>query len=312
MELKWLEDFVCLADIGSFWKASEMRHVSQPALSRRIRALEDWLGVTLFDRSTYPITLTSFGRQFLPYAQDMLRTSKGIREEFRLLASARADEVRIATLHTLSTYLLPGIVERLLARHPSAKAVVIPSVQGVEHHFDALASGIYHVLVTYGGPAIAGSVGSVDGLQEKTVGEDELVPVAAPALIARAGLVAFDTARDVPFLSHSSFSFTEKLIAPHVANLQGRLRVVAESGLSETLAAMTRLGLGLAWLPRSIIERDLATGTLAVVGDASLRVPLEIQAYRRKPPASGVVEALWSLLGEPATDSSPPATNRAA
>ncbi len=54
MELKWLEDFVCLSNIGSFWKASEQRHVSQPAFSRRIRALEDWLGVTLIDRSSYP------------------------------------------------------------------------------------------------------------------------------------------------------------------------------------------------------------------------------------------------------------------
>jgi DNA-binding transcriptional LysR family regulator len=312
MELKWLEDFVCLADIGSFWKASEMRHVSQPALSRRIRALEDWLGVTLFDRSTYPITLTSFGRQFLPYAQDMLRTSKGIREEFRLLAGARADEVRIATLHTLSTHLLPAIVERLLARQPKAKAVLIPSVQGVEHHFDALANGIYHVLVTYGGPPIAGSARSIEGLEAKTVGVDELVPVAAPALIARAGLAAFEHALDVPFLSHSSFSFTEKLIAPRVASLEGRLRVVAESGLSETLAAMARRGLGLAWLPRSIIDADLARGALAIVGDASLRVPMTIEAYRRKLAASPVVEALWSVLDEPASDRSPPATNRAA
>ncbi len=66
MELKWLEDFVCLANIGSFWKASEQRHVSQPAFSRRIRALEDWLGVTLIDRSSYPVTLTRTGGSSCP------------------------------------------------------------------------------------------------------------------------------------------------------------------------------------------------------------------------------------------------------
>jgi LysR family transcriptional regulator, hypochlorite-specific transcription factor HypT len=312
MELKWLEDFVCLADIGSFWKASEARHVSQPALSRRIRALEDWLGVTLFDRSTYPITLTSFGRQFLPYAQDMLRTSKGIREEFRLLAGARADEVRVATLHTLSTHLLPAIVARLQAVRPNAKAIVIPSIQGVEHHFDALANGIYHVLVTYGGTPISGSAGRIDDLEEKRVGSDELVPVASPALFERAGLASFDRATDVPFLNHASFSFTEKLVGPLVRSLEGRLRVVAESGLSETLAAMARLGLGFAWLPRSILEADLAAGALEIVGGPDLRVPLSILAYRRRAPGSPVVEALWSVLEEPEMDRPPPPTKRAA
>lgn len=312
MELKWLEDFVCLADIGSFWKASEARHVSQPALSRRIRALEDWLGVTLFDRTTYPITLTAFGRQFLPYAQEMLRTSKGIREEFRLLAGARADEVRVATLHTLSTHLLPAIVERLLRVQPRARAIVIPSVQGVEHHFDALANGIYHVLVTYGGQSITDSAGQLDDLDEKTVGTDELVPVASPALFRRSRLASFDRATDVPFLNHSSFSFTEKLIAPLVKSLEGRLRVVAESGLSETLAAMARRDLGLAWLPRSIVAGDLEGGALKIVGDTGLRVPLTIRAYRRRTTGSPVADALWSVLEAPAAEGAPHPTKRAA
>src|SRR5262245_23948825 len=122
MELKWLEDFVCLANVGSFWKASQERHVSQPAFSRRIRALEDWLSVALVDRSSYPVTLTPYGRQFLPYAQEIIRTSKGIREEFRLVAGSRANEIRIATLHTLALTFLPALVEALRGAHPRAKA----------------------------------------------------------------------------------------------------------------------------------------------------------------------------------------------
>src|SRR5688572_20591080 len=109
MELKWLEDFVCLANTGSFWKASEQRHVSQPAFSRRIQALESWVGATLIDRSSYPVSLTPYGRQFLPYAQDILKTSHSIRDEFRMLSAAAENEIRIASLHTLSIYLLPRL-----------------------------------------------------------------------------------------------------------------------------------------------------------------------------------------------------------
>src|SRR4051812_38855724 len=114
MELKWLEDFVCLANTGSFWKASEQRHVSQPAFSRRIRTLEDWVGVTLIDRSSYPVSLTPYGHQFLPYAQEILKTSRNTREEFRMLSAAAENEVRIATLHTPSIYLLPRLLRGLI------------------------------------------------------------------------------------------------------------------------------------------------------------------------------------------------------
>jgi len=70
MELKWLEDFVSLARTGSFSRSAEERHVTQSAFSRRIQALEIWLGVSLIDRSTYPTTLTAAGRAFRETAEE--------------------------------------------------------------------------------------------------------------------------------------------------------------------------------------------------------------------------------------------------
>ena len=58
MNLSWLEDFLALAASGNFSRAAEERHMTQPAFSRRIRALEEWLGAELFDRSTQPARLT--------------------------------------------------------------------------------------------------------------------------------------------------------------------------------------------------------------------------------------------------------------
>ncbi|MFB1029444.1 MAG: LysR family transcriptional regulator, partial [Thauera sp.] len=72
MELKWLEDFLSLADSGSFSRSAEQRHVSQPAFSRRIRALEAWLGVALVDRSTFPTRLTEAGEAFEGPAADLI------------------------------------------------------------------------------------------------------------------------------------------------------------------------------------------------------------------------------------------------
>ena len=69
MELKWLEDFVSLANSHSFSKSAEERGVTQPAFCRRIRALESWLGTSLVDRSTYPTTLTRPGLAFRETAE---------------------------------------------------------------------------------------------------------------------------------------------------------------------------------------------------------------------------------------------------
>jgi DNA-binding transcriptional LysR family regulator len=73
MDLNWLEDFVAVVEEGGFSRAAERRHVTQPALSRRIRALEDWLGTPLFERATHKLSLTPAGESFRPIAEDVLR-----------------------------------------------------------------------------------------------------------------------------------------------------------------------------------------------------------------------------------------------
>src|ERR1700716_2409939 len=72
MELKWLEDFLSLAATQSFSRSAHERNVTQSGLSRRIRQLENWLCVPLFDRSTYPVRVTAEGKAFLPKAVEMV------------------------------------------------------------------------------------------------------------------------------------------------------------------------------------------------------------------------------------------------
>ena len=64
MDMKWIEDFLCLAETRSFSRSASERHASQPAFSRRIQALEHWLGATLVDRASVPLSLTTAGQLF--------------------------------------------------------------------------------------------------------------------------------------------------------------------------------------------------------------------------------------------------------
>jgi DNA-binding transcriptional LysR family regulator len=74
MDTKWLEDFVSLAETRSFSRSAQLRHVTQPAFSRRIQSLEAWAGVHLVDRSTYPTQLTPAGTLFYAQALDILQS----------------------------------------------------------------------------------------------------------------------------------------------------------------------------------------------------------------------------------------------
>ena len=73
METKWLEDFVSLAETRSFSRSAQLRHVTQPAFSRRIQSLEAWAGTDLVDRSAYPTRLTAAGETL--HAQAMTGTA---------------------------------------------------------------------------------------------------------------------------------------------------------------------------------------------------------------------------------------------
>jgi DNA-binding transcriptional LysR family regulator len=107
MNLSWLEDFLALAATGNFSRAAEERHMTQPAFSRRIRALEEWLGAELFDRSMQPARLTAAGEWFRPQAEELLARVARVPGEARAFAEANASTLRIAATHALSFTFVP-------------------------------------------------------------------------------------------------------------------------------------------------------------------------------------------------------------
>ena len=83
MDTKWLEDFVSLAETRSFSRSAQLRHVTQPAFSRRIQSLEAWAGTDLVDRSSYPTRLTAAGATLYPKALDLLEALHNTRAALR-------------------------------------------------------------------------------------------------------------------------------------------------------------------------------------------------------------------------------------
>ena len=113
MDLKWLQAYVRLAQTGSFSRSAEESNVTQPAFSRRIKALEAWLGTPLVDRSTYPTKLTPSGKVFLQVAEEVLRALVTVRRDLADVRRRETDIINIAALHTLSLTFFPQWVRRL-------------------------------------------------------------------------------------------------------------------------------------------------------------------------------------------------------
>lgn len=124
MDLKWLEDFVSLAETRSFSRSAELRHVTQPAFSRRIQALEAWLGTELIDRSVYPTRFTDAGQVFHEQALALLSQMREARALLRGQAGAQDAAIELALPHTLSLTFFPRwlqrIEQRLQAGSPSS------------------------------------------------------------------------------------------------------------------------------------------------------------------------------------------------
>src|SRR5437870_7840648 len=99
MELKWLEDFLSLVETRSFSRSAELRHVTQPAFSRRIRALETWLGADLIDRTSYPTRLTPAGDTFKTQAAAILAHINNARALVRGKVPLPSDTIEFALPH---------------------------------------------------------------------------------------------------------------------------------------------------------------------------------------------------------------------
>ena len=113
METKWLEDFISLAETRSFSRSAQLRHVTQPAFSRRIQALEGWAGTDLVDRSSYPTRLTPAGQTLYSQAIEMLQSLQSTRAMLRGHSAAGQDVIEIAVPHTLAFTFFPSWVTSL-------------------------------------------------------------------------------------------------------------------------------------------------------------------------------------------------------
>lgn len=289
MDCDWLEDFVALIECGGFSRAAEQRAVSQPSFSRRIRALEDWVGATLIDRSTHTARLTPAGDAFRSVAEETLRRLKLGREEAREVAKSTSESLRFASTHVLSLTHFPALLRRLEERVPMTARIEL-TADNMTACERIMVEGRAQFLLCHHHDAAQVRLGS--DFRSIRLGTDVLLPVAAPALAAGGNL---ETA---PQLSFSAESGMGRILSAAwaAAGIDAPLTPVFTSHLASVLTTMAREGRGVAWSALSIVNEDLEAGRLVRAADPSRDVHIEIRIWRPRARQTPAAEALWARL----------------
>jgi len=297
MEAKYLEDLLCLARTGSFSASAVERNVTQPAFSRRIKALEEWVGVALIDRSTYPTRLTAAGATFLEAVRAAQTSLQTARQELRQAARADRQLLRIATQHSLAS----GFLARWLATLTFPIHDLLIRVQADNRHdcVRGLEDGNVDLLVCYTHPDLPLQL-DPERYSSLVVASDTLVPVSRPAADGRPQHpLRGEGGRPVAWLSYTPEAFLGQCVAHVLRRADPPLAVhgILESALVETLRAAALAGMGVAWLPASLIAGDLNSKALVRAGPAEVDVPLTVMAFAKCSVATGRLRNIWEPRG---------------
>lgn len=297
MELDWLNDFTALAELGNFSRAADARHVTQPAFSRRIRALEEWIGTPLFVRSAQGAALTPAGVQFRSLAGEMLRTIERARRDTLAVGQRHTTSLSFAATHALSFTFFPGWIRR----HASLDAfgtlnLISDSMEACEQ---IMLSGEVHFLLCHYHRAAPAHF-DPQRYASKCVGSDKLMALCAPDVDGRPTWPINDARRrPTRLLSYSQASGLGRILAAHHAAAfeiaDGD--TVFTSHLAATLLTMARDGQGVAWLPATLTEEDVKLGRLVRAGTAISDIPVEIRLFRSPDCRNAAADRLWGVSG---------------
>lgn len=304
VEIDQAETFLAVLTYGGFHRAAEALHVSQPAISARIRALEDSLGVTLFVRGRSSLSLSPAGKALRPHAEQLLRTVALARQAVHELQPSPSGFLHIAAALSVCTYFLPDVMQGYQAANPK----VMVSLRSGNS-----AQVLKMVLEGEADIGIARSLVHPE-VETMTLRDDPLVLVSHPRHpAARQKNVRLEEIESWPliFFDRGSSDWT---ISQSLFRRGGLLpNVVLEVETIEAAKRMVERKLGLSFLPLIAVTQDLQRGKLVaitIVNAEPLSRNLDVIHPRHRPLTKDAQSFLRLLQTAAATPA--PLVNKAA
>ncbi|MET7996856.1 LysR family transcriptional regulator [Amycolatopsis sp. NPDC005232] len=282
--LRQLEYLVTVVDTGSFTRAAEQLHVTQPALSHQIRALEQHVGGPLLERLPRSVRLTPMGRAMLPHARAALADAERARCAARQASGLMAGELLVATVYSVSLGVLPAALRVWRRDHPAVD-VRLFEFRHADELREAMTAGEADVAI---GPEPAGWEGPV-----RSLGVEEFVVVlpADAATEGDGGSVDLATLADCAWVHYAPGHGLAEILDAACADAGFRPRPAVRTEQTATAPILAAAGLGPALVPANVLPPNFEGRVLR----PSKPVRRVLTAYSRPGPdplTSGFVEIL--------------------
>lgn len=256
MDFYELDSFIKLAETLNFSKAADLRNMSPSALSRMISRLEEETGVPLLDRDNRKVLLTEQGKKFLAFAREASNKKRDLLQEFSQGKDTVGGDLKVYASVTACYTVLPPFIKELSKSYPGIHLSV--ETGGESGAFNAVKEGRVHLAVAAipeeGNAAIESTsviktpliyAASADGPWTKLYGSPQDILSSAPLVLPKTGLA-------------------RKRFDKWIKSRNVKPKIAAETEGNEALLAIAQLGLGIALVPRIVLENGPYKGKFVI------------------------------------------------
>ncbi|QGG51978.1 LysR family transcriptional regulator [Lysinibacillus pakistanensis] len=250
MDLKQLQTFLTAAETLSFTQTAQLLDYAQSSITAQIKSLEEELGVILFERLGKRVTLTDEGKRLQQYAQKMLELNSEMK---KAVSNEQAQVVlKIGAQESQCVYRLPSILQQYQKAYPQIKIIFKP-VHTTEIAKDLLQSGNLDVAF------ISDAYKETPMLYRERLIQEQIIFVSAPTSIKSHTLSAQQLSAETMLLTENGCSYRNQLEAQ--LQQEGLLPLqMIEFASIEAIKQCVIAGLGITFLPKMVVEKELEDG----------------------------------------------------
>ncbi|MEQ8710780.1 MAG: LysR family transcriptional regulator [Rhodospirillales bacterium] len=282
MNIRFLESFFLLSQNHSFRKVAEIQGTTQPAISARVRSLEEELGVRLYHRDQRSFVLTPEGEEVLKTAASILRDYASLKATFQNAGDIRGT-VRLGVVDAVARTWLPDLIRRLREDYPDL--IVEMAVDSTETLRQQVRDGRLSLGV---------GIQPLDEMDtvNRALCQYDMAWVTSPGLLAGRKRISSQDLADLPLIEYAPGSppgqlqsayFVEAAATPHHINVSNSM---------STMIQLAVAGLGVAAIPPAAIDRHLSTGLLVEMPVVRPFSPITFYLFYKEIPDSQIVRAV--------------------
>ena len=257
MEDHKLKVFCTVAETKSFSKASEIIHLTQPAVSLLVQAIEEIYETKLFDRASNAVTLTPAGEMLYKYAKEILNLYAVAEKNIGEITGFVKGSISVGASSTIGNYLLPGVIAAFRKTHPKIKVHLL--IGNTKRVVEFLNAGNIDIGL------VEGDVARQKMVVDKLV-VDELALIVPPVhpLAKKRNVSIFEITKE-PFIFREEGSGTRQVIEKYLGKYSitpQNMMISMVLGSTEAIKESVENGMGIAIVSRWAVRKEIKYGTL--------------------------------------------------